>query len=393
MKKVFFLLSLLMCLLLLSGCWDRVEVNDLALVMGAGFDITEGKNIELSVQVFIPRAGGSNQKGMNGGGDGGGGAVTLVRSANGVSIADAMSKLQEKLPRKMFWGHVDIFVLGEKLAKEGIRDHVDFIMRAPQPRGRASVFVSKGTAKQTLEYIPPLERSSAEMLKEMSKLKIGMYVSVNDLSQMLSGDTGAATLPWIEIIPMAQEGQLPYVKGTAVFKKDKMVGQIDDKVTRGVLWLRNEIDKAVISFTPKDDKGVVSFYPVRSRTQLIPHIQNDKWSVTAKIETQESLIQNATNLDIMNPKIIKALTGQLEEEIEKRINMALSQGQKKMKVDIFDFAGVFHSKFPKEWKKVKDQWDEKFSEVEVKIEVTSKIIRPGMITSGGNKPKEEVKKE
>lgn len=39
--------------------------------------------------------------------------------------------------------------------------------------------------------------------------------------------------------------------GTAVLKKDKMVGQIDTKVTRGLLWLRNEIEVTAITINPK----------------------------------------------------------------------------------------------------------------------------------------------
>lgn len=91
---------LIFIIMLLSGCWDRQELNDLALIMAAGFDIKSDHKIELSVLVFIPKGGGS-QQGMDVSGEIGGGEQTLVRSAEGVTIADAMSKLQEILPRKI----------------------------------------------------------------------------------------------------------------------------------------------------------------------------------------------------------------------------------------------------------------------------------------------------
>ena len=59
-------------MILLSGCWDRVEINDLAIVTAAAIDATDDNQIELSLQVFIPKALGSGG-GQGGGGGGGGG--------------------------------------------------------------------------------------------------------------------------------------------------------------------------------------------------------------------------------------------------------------------------------------------------------------------------------
>jgi spore germination protein KC len=92
MKRILIILPILILILLLSGCWDRREVNDIAIILGAAIDKEDNENIELSVQVFIPKAL-SGGGGMNGGASGGGG-MTMVRTANGSSLADAASKLQ-----------------------------------------------------------------------------------------------------------------------------------------------------------------------------------------------------------------------------------------------------------------------------------------------------------
>ncbi|GAB6933558.1 hypothetical protein JCM14719A_19110 [Calditerricola satsumensis] len=98
----------LLSLLLLTGCWDRVEINDLALVTAAGLDKGKGKTVKLSLQLAVPAAmpsvAGGDGGGLGGGGAGAGRPPTLVVSAEGITIADAMTKLQEKLPRRIFWG-------------------------------------------------------------------------------------------------------------------------------------------------------------------------------------------------------------------------------------------------------------------------------------------------
>ncbi|KIL40832.1 spore gernimation protein GerC [Gordoniibacillus kamchatkensis] len=385
----------------LAGCWNRTEVNDLALVTGAAIDLAEGKMIELSVQVFIPRTGGGQQAmgggGGGGGGGAGGGAQTLVRSGRGATIAEAMSKLQEKFPRKLFWGHTDVFIIGESLAKQGIRDQVDFLMRFPQTRERAAMFVSEGEAKKTLGFHPPLERSSAEVLREMSKSRLSMDVDLKKLAQMLSGGAGAAALPWVEMLP-PEKGQMtkqsiPYVYGVGVFKKDRLVGQLDDIMTRGVLWVRDEIVKeTVITITPQGTEGYVSFNLESSTTNVVPEIRDNKWSVTINIETNENLIQNATRLDVMSMKVNDSLERQLEEEIRHRVEEACSHA-KEMGTDIFDFADDFHRKYPKQWNSVKAHWEDKFASLEINVATRVKIRRPGSTTStGANRPQDEVEK-
>ena len=193
MKKILCMLSLV-GVILLSGCWDRVEINDLAIVTAAAIDETDDNQIELSLQVFIPKALGSGG-GQGGGGGGGGGPVTLVRSHKGINMSDAMSKLQSGIPRKIFWGQCKVFIFGEKLAKKGIQKEIDFILRHPQTRERSYLFVSEGKAKSVLEFQPTLERYSAESIRELSALHIGMQVTTQDIDEMLIGDAQAAAIP------------------------------------------------------------------------------------------------------------------------------------------------------------------------------------------------------
>lgn len=375
-----------------------MEVNDLALIMATAIDKKDDKTIELSVQVFIPRASGGGAN-MTGGSSGGSGAAqqTLVISEEGTTIADAMTRLQEKLARRIFWGHAEVFIIGEKLAKEGIRDHVDFIMRDPEPRERADIFVSNGTAKAVLELLPLLERSSSEVLREMAKTRIGMKTTIKDLAEMLAGDTGAAALPWVEILPPKPNKKanqtIPYIFGTAVFKKDKMVGKIDDRVTRGLLWVRNEIKLAIVTVSPKEAAGQVSSRLLHSHTKLIPEIKDNKWSMTVKIETEDDVLQNTTNLSLSNPKYVNLIEKYLQEDIERRAKLAIAKGQKEFHTDIFGFADAFHQKFPKQWKTAKDRWDEIFPEIEVNVDAKAKIVRSGMTSEEAVRPKKEVRKK
>lgn len=50
------IMLLLLSSILLSGCWDRTEINDLAIVLATGVDYKDGQ-AQLTAQIFIPRKG------------------------------------------------------------------------------------------------------------------------------------------------------------------------------------------------------------------------------------------------------------------------------------------------------------------------------------------------
>ncbi|NQX68931.1 Ger(x)C family spore germination protein [Paenibacillus alba] len=381
-----FRLSLLSGLLifLLTGCWDRIEVNDLALVTGAAIDRYDDHSIELSVQIFVPRgsSSGTLESGSTKGGETGN-QSSYVRSAHGTNLADALSHLQEKLPRKVFWGHTEVIIFGEAVARSGIRDDLDYFMRAPQPRERAYMYVTKGQGRDFLEMSTKLERNTAEVLREISKSKITLSVTLSDLAQMLASGSNSAALPYLELLaPLTTNNSdktESFLNATAVFKSDKMVGKIDDRTTRGILWLRDEIKQAVITVTPEGEKGTVSANLIRSKTKLEPIIKDGKWQMNVWIQTEDDALQNTTMLNLVaDPKALQIVQNALNDDIGSRVRMALDKVQLDLKADIFDFAGEFHRVYPKEWKKNQNRWDELFPTVEVAIHAQAKMLRPGL---------------
>jgi spore germination protein KC len=380
-------------LILLSGCWDRTEVNDLALIVGLGIDQTKDGKIMLTVELIIPQAVGGGQ--MMGGGGGGGGGQTIVRLGTGTTVADAISNLQEKLSRRVFWGHTKVIVFGERAAKAGIRQHLDFLSRNPQIRLRSNLLVSKGTAKSVLELLPPIEQSSAEVLRELSESQLLLNVTIKDALQMLSGDTGALALPMVKILP-PEKGKkdlqtIAFIQRTAIFKKDKMIGDINDRLTRGVLWLRNEVKQSNITITLKGEKGNITSTLISAHTEFIPKYEKGKWKMIVKTTAEDDILLNGTKLDLLNPKYTKMIEKELENETNKRIRAALKKVQKEMKADVFGFAEIFHRKYPREWNQVKDRWEEIFPTVEVIVKTKAYVRRPGMNAAPQGLPEDEVK--
>ncbi|AFC31276.1 spore germination protein KC [Paenibacillus mucilaginosus 3016] len=381
-------LALVGLLLGLAGCWDRTEVNDMAFTMAMSIDKAGDRAVEVSVQIFIPRSSGGG-----GGGGGGGemqsgqhaGGATLVRSAVGKSIGEALSKLQEQVPRFLFLGHNEVYVIGEEAARDGITDHVDFLARAPQSRKRAYVFISRGKGKEMLKTQSPLERSSAEVVREMAAIRTGLSMTVKDMEVQLSGQSDSLAVPLLEREPSgnsgkSKEGGIHYIRGLAVIKKGKMVGTMDDTLARGVLWVRNEMNSAVLSFPAGGERGgTVSVRSWKNHARLVPELRSGEVVMTVVVKAETYMLQNTSGMNPMDPKINRQLESQLNAALDQRIRRSIQTAQNKWNADIFGFADAISRQYPQQWRQMKGQWDKLFPKLQVMIQAQGTIERSGAI--------------
>lgn len=49
------ILCMFICTLLLSGCWDSENIEELSLVIGVGLDKPDDENLELTQQILVPK--------------------------------------------------------------------------------------------------------------------------------------------------------------------------------------------------------------------------------------------------------------------------------------------------------------------------------------------------
>jgi spore germination protein KC len=95
----------------------------------------------------------------------------------------------------------------------------------------------------------------------------------------------------------------------------------------------------------------------------------------------------------MKSGVVKQIEYDANKNLEHRINLALNQVQKGMKIDVFGFGEAFHRKYPKEWMKMENQWQEAFPLLEVDKNITLRIQRPGLSTTPAGLKKEEIKEK
>lgn len=385
-KKTLVLLILPMTMMFLTGCWDSTEVNDLAIITAAGLDLTEDQQIELSVKIYLISPSDTEESSDMSNSNSDSNGKSVIRFVRGKSIADATSKLQQVLTRKVFWGQAEVFIFGADMARHGLIEVMDYLTRQPTIRERAMVFVSKTTAKEILALNPPIERSVADALREMVNLQTGHGTTVMELAQTLSGKSHAAIVPTVDIMSEAEYQQpFPYLPGVSIIKNGSMIEQVDTETTMGIMWLKDNIIHKAITLEFAQDQHV-SVQLLRGHTVLLPTIRDDQWTITARIETLAEIIENTTDRDYSIPDHIDQLETELEDYVNRGIREALAHAQHDWHADIYQFADVFYRAYPKLWSKNQKRWDEIFPKVEVKLETNIIIRRPGMTGKSMFKP-------
>ncbi|WP_138756123.1 Ger(x)C family spore germination protein [Paenibacillus sinopodophylli] len=374
-------LSLSTAAMLLQGCWDRVEINDLAIILATGIDVTDKQRVHISVQIFIPRQSGSSSSGSNGGSAGSPSSVTMVQTADGDNIAEAMNRLQRKLSRHVFWGHCEAIVIGKDAASSGIRQYLDFLLRFPQIREHAYVYVSEQHAVETIALLPPLERSSAEVLREMGNMKLGTKVTVLNLAESIDGLSKSAVLSRLKIIPSAfgqsKYATMPYVRGLALFKNDRYIKSIAEPNSIGMLIMLNQLENIVFTVKPEGEKTFIAIQPSNITTDLTPKVVNGKWAMDINVRMRGQVILNSTNLSLLDSKNLKNIEAAWTELIKGMVEPVLHLAQQELKTDFFGYALTFRRYQAKEWAKNKENWEKIYPNVYSNLSIQTRIFGTG----------------
>lgn len=386
MKKLLACLALLVIMSgLSSGCWSRKELGELAIVLGAGVDRSSENQVRLTLQLAKPRAFASGGETRGGGGI----PTTWVVSETGRTVQDAQRKLAGRISRRIYWAHSNILVLGEEAARHGINYYVNFFYREPHPRETTWVLVAKGEAKDILETNSELENSSAQDIGFLARGKTVYSVNLAELAIMRVTPGSHQVAPRVEVVesgtvhgpgkekPAGHKGVA--LTGTAVFRKDNLLGWLDESESRGLLWLKGKIKEGIItvpSLTDPDKQLSVNI--IRGYTEVEPQYDGESVWFNVHIDMEGNLVEQQSGENILVRELRQAIEEEIAGEVEGKARLALEKVQREYGVDIFDFGVAFHRKYPKEFKELKDRWDEVFSGAGVNLTVEAHLRYSGL---------------
>ncbi|MCQ6561124.1 Ger(x)C family spore germination protein [Paenibacillus mendelii] len=385
---------------ILTGCWDRLEIEERAVVLGISIDLAEPgaeqeedevshlrgsfptpdeAMIRLAAQVALPGRIPLGP-GEGGGGKEGPGQTVWVIDVVGHSVDDALMNLQQQISGKLFFGHLRVIVVSEAMAKRGLQNVNDYLKRNSEVRRMMWMMISKGNARKLMTASPKLERvPSLYLLSTLDDaVKLGKFP--DDYVGMF----------WSNSSKKGQEGFLPYVEmmkeqnidllGMAYFKADKMVGATKPFEIAGYMGIKG--------LNPAGYRGVISLngdsvmvVATHRQSKFDVRIVNGRPHFKIYVQTEINLEEKIKGQSlVVSEKIIKSIEEQNKKSLKKTYESLIKKTQQKGS-DIFGFGEYLRAKKPRYWDReigTKQRWQEAYKTIEVEVTVNTRIRRVGM---------------
>lgn len=400
-KRIKLILVFILLVPMLTGCWDRLEIEDRAVILAIAIDeakpqeANESSNatqilknpkldkglIRITVQIAVPGRIPLGTGGM--GGVPAGQKPVWVLSSVGSTINDSLMNLQQQLADRLFFGHLRVIVVSEAMARRGIENEKDFFRRQPQVRRTVWMVVSKGLASDIMRATPQLERvptlylvATLDRAKEMGKLPnnfLGVFYSASSAK--------------------GQEGSLPYlilkkesnieIAGLAYFKGDKMKG-ITTPLQIGHFMAMKQINPggySVIQQIPGSETSIV-FQSTHRKAKMTTEIKNGKIHAKVVSQIEGDLREKSDENLTITKETIKKLEQTIEKDGKLGFEKLIHQTQKDG-CDVFGFGEHVRAFHPSYWNKEiksKQKWEEMYREMSVEVSLRINIRRIGTKT-------------
>lgn len=367
-KKLFLILFLLILIIELTSCWNYREIENYEIVAGIALDKQESTGRYILTSEIIEYSKGEKESKIS---------SKIVQSV-GDSIFDTVRNTIKETGRKLYFSHTKIMIINKKIAEEGIFPILDWVNRDHETRHNIELFICEENAgdmfykakERTDEIISYTLVDKMSSDKSVSKTPDGaMWKFIN----MVEAEDINGVLPMIRF-ENHRGNHIPEASGTGIFKKDKLIGTLNEEDTKILLFIDNKIKGGlfIIEDIYEEPYRNVVLEIYKNKTKIEPKHIGDSIIMQINIKTDVGINENMGTENFTDLENKEKLEKLADSALENKINNLVKKVQKEFKVDIFGFGKELNNQMPDLWDKVKDDWEEIFTSV--KIEAKSNFI-------------------
>ncbi|BDR76316.1 Ger(x)C family spore germination protein [Clostridium tetani] len=369
-NKIIVILIIIFSTISFYGCWDYSEMEDFKHVAGIAVDRDKDKDEYIVTVEILETYPGSKQLKSH-----------VVQSRDKI-IHAAFRDAIKKIGNRLQLSHARVFIVSKDIAREGIVSAIDLINRDVEVRNDMWIAVSK---EDLASEILTKSKSEQEIISYdieaaiKNSAKVGKYIGVETfkLTDTLLTEGVSPILPMVKLAK--KDGNMGFeVSETAVFKGDKIVGELTERETM-MLQFFNGKDLEFIFPVDSDGNGTVSLEILGSKRDIKVNLNEDKIVMNTYIDIDTAISELAdSGINYINEEERNKLKNRAEEQIKSDCNLLVEKLKKQYKSDIIGFGKELKKKKPQKWKKVSNNWDEIFESLDINISVNIDIKYSGL---------------
>ncbi|MCX7843207.1 MAG: Ger(x)C family spore germination protein [Clostridia bacterium] len=415
-KKISLLLMISILFSMFSGCFDRREIDELAYVMAVGLDKGKTNALRMTLQIAIPSAATGGGK-ENGGGEGGSESsyeitVETPTIYSGINIANTF------VSRQLNLSHTKALIFSEELAREGVKPYINAITRNREFRPDMNVLVSKTSAEKFIRNVKPrLEANTARYYElTLAGFNYTGFIANTDFHKFYRQSVAIDQQPVAILAAVSsyegsedikledstykdkgrdlpfegdfKAGKIPNsgglkaeVMGLAVFRGDKMVGELDGEEAGMYLMATGEYNYSSMTFldpVTKNNFIVLNVKQSRMPQQRIK-MEGDNPHIYTKLILEADIMSIQSGINYEKPENLSKLEEAAENSIKEGMLRYLNRTARELNSDICGFGAHLKKNFLtwQDW--VKFDWPGRYKDCKFDVEVDLKIRRPGLM--------------
>ena len=370
--------------LFFSGCYNYHELDQLAITSAIGVDKGEDYKYKVTVQVLNTKKSAKEAASSEL-------PDFIIYDAEADTIQEALRKIILESSRRIYANHIQIMVIGDEVARDGIYDILDLFFRNSESRKQFQVIVAKdNNANDILSVLTPGETLSAQNINDTIKID-NRYFGVNEIitfEQMVSdymSSTKEIVLPTVSIVGNIDKGMSQkniekteaktklFNNSMAIFKDDKLIDylSIDDSILLN--FIRGKINNTIITCKCDEDFVVAEAFNTKESLNV-----DDNLNVKIQIKANLNLNEVNCDIDLEDSKEIEKLELDLESTLKNDLDNFLVNTIDEYNTDIFGIRDNLYKNYPKFYKEIKNDWyNEYFNKLNFDIDVDFKILEKG----------------
>lgn len=329
--------------LLLSGCYNYLDINNVIFVTSLIIDIDEaGKPIIYTEAFHSFRSNETNsEKGER-----------IFYYASGETLFDAIREINTVASFKINYTQNKAIIFTERAARQGIKEFIDFLHRDQELLLRSYIIVFEGVNPEDLISLEIKENEYLGLLlyEMLENPSIGSRMVHERMNKFLNNRLKGQRVELVAKIKLEEDPSEKKVKvyGGAILKDDKMVDSLGEDDVINYHFLMNSIKGGLIIIPhPVDDEKRVALEILqnRSKTKSKITMEDDRVILKKEITTRTTIGETQASLTL-NAETLERLKKSAEEKI-KADTEALFNLYKEKGIDIFNVHDQFKMKYPK----------------------------------------------
>ncbi|MBO0998508.1 Ger(x)C family spore germination protein [Bacillus sp. SD075] len=374
--------------LLISGCSNYRELNNLGMIIAMGIDQNDDPKQPYQITYQVINPSGLSQTSTTGGQ-----SLSVINyTITGRTLVETLGKASSVIPRENNSTHLSLIIIGEELARKELDLIFDGIDRGKHERGSIPVFIARGkSAKDVLGIIEPLEINPGKNIISTTQNNQKMYgatsvVLAYEIISSLLSEGKDVSLPGISINNESKKGLLTgnlettnpttiKVKGLAIFRKGRLVRWLDGETARAAQFVTSKVKRTPVVIPCEG--GNVTINTIRVKSKMETKIHHEKPIIHTNVRVMGELSETSCELKLSDPKVLKKLEKKMENELKKQIKKTIGITQKE-KSDIFGFGDALSRTNPDYWRQNKKIWYDLYSEALISMKVKVELINSGM---------------